>query len=102
MHFSDLFIATGIDLMSALSDVSADQGDGVARLGARSSKQILALALRSIDNDQADAIVARYYQESGLAERDLGDELVPNLFIRPKCSYCGEWFDDVNGSMADQ
>ncbi|VUC29784.1 unnamed protein product [Clonostachys rosea] len=101
MHFSALVIATG--LMSALSGVSAHRhGDGVGRLGARSSKEILHLALRSLDNDQADAIVARYYEESGLAERDFGDDEVSNLFTRnPKCPYCGVQLSASNGDMAD-
>ncbi|CAG9993083.1 unnamed protein product [Clonostachys byssicola] len=93
MHFSALALIVATGLTSAVSGVSAYQGDSVARLGARSL---------IIDNDQADAIVARYYEEAGLAERDLGDEEVPRLFARDTCPYCGEIFDLVNGDMAEQ
>ncbi|CAG9982614.1 unnamed protein product [Clonostachys byssicola] len=101
MHFSALIIATG--LMSALSGVSAHgHGDGVARLGARSSKQILHMALRSINNDEADAIVARYYEEAGLAERDFGDDLVSNLMTRnPQCPICHKQLSASNGDLAN-
>lgn len=84
-----------------MSGVSAHQPDGVAHLRARSSKQILALALRSIDNDEADAIVARYYSEA-LAKRDFGDELVSNLVTRAACPYCGAEYAIQSGAMADQ
>ncbi|CAG9982414.1 unnamed protein product [Clonostachys byssicola] len=81
MRFSAVILTAGA--MSAISGVSAQSSNGVGELRARSAKDLLHLAIRSLDDEQADAVFARYLE---LNERN---EESSSIFKRDiKCPYC--------------